>query len=106
MVTSKKKRPLSSEDKSKLTTVYGLLQWKGLNATAAALAKEAELVVPSNKPQSHSQEALWSRLSLQQEEPESDSDSSESDLDDESESGDSEANTIVQPKVNVHTLAH
>ena len=110
MVTNKKKKPLSLEDKSKLITVYHVLQWKGLNASAAALAKEADLTIPSQKPERQSQEVLWSRLPHSpDEESESDSDSSESgsgssesDSEGDTESGSSERTTIVQKKVSVH----
>jgi hypothetical protein len=103
MVTNKKKKPLSLEDKSKLATVYHVLQWKGLNASAAALAKEADLTIPSQKPERQSQEVLWSRLpNSPGEESESDSDSSESDSDGDSDSSSSERTTIVQNKVSVH----
>lgn len=110
MVASKKKRTLSSEDKLKMTLLYELLQWKGLDATAAALADEADLSVPSNQPtQSRSREEVWSRLSMlpqiksetssdAEEGSDSDSDSqsdtnsdpSESDSSDDSDSADSE----------------
>jgi hypothetical protein len=103
MVTNKKKRPLSGEDKSKLTTFYHVLQWKGLNTSAAALAKEADLTIPSQKPKRQSQEVLWSRLpNSPDEESESDSDSSESDSDGDNESSSSERTTIVQKKVSEH----
>jgi hypothetical protein len=103
MVTSKKKRPLSLEEKSKLTTVYHLLQWKGLNASAAVLAKEADLTIPSQKPERQLQEVLWSRLPHSpDEESEPDSDSSESDSDGDAESSSSEKTTIVPKKVSVH----
>ena len=114
-MASKKKRPLSSEDKLKLTTLYELLQWKRLDKTAAALAKEADLSIPSNKqPQNQSQEALWSRLSMQpqtqsesssdsEEESDSDSESSDSESSDDSDSADSEEITS-QKKVHVQPL--
>ena len=109
MVGSKKKRALSTEDKSKLLRVHELLQWKGLHDSAAALAKEAHLSESSNNSRLEPLEALWSRLfptrieSQSEEESESDSDASESDLDSDLESSDSEQLPVVKPnKVNVY----
>ena len=99
MVTTKKKKTLSLDDKAKFVRIYALLQWKGLKKSAAALAKEAGLDIPDeNSPRP--QLTVWSLLSPPEEESgakqesESGSDSSDSVSDDTSESSDSEEDAV------------
>jgi hypothetical protein len=86
---------ISGEDQSVLASIHHLLKWKGLEASAKALGKEAGLAkgfLEANAPSSLSE--LWGRLSTTQEsDSESESDS-DSDSDSGSDSG-SETNRAV-----------